>query len=306
MWRRSAAISTYAGPPSNDIATRRHWRLTSAALGDGALRRVGDARGLGLDLLGISLAYPRRDGGELLVLDEVSLHVGPGEFVSVVGASGCGKTTLLRIANGLARPDRGEVRVGGQLLRGPSPRQAFVFQEDLLLPWRSVLANVLFPLELRRAASREARQRAMRLLRTVGLTGFERSYPHELSVGMRQRVNLARALVVEPDVLLLDEPFASLDAQTREILQDELLRLWDMDRKTVLFVTHQIDEAVYLSDRVVVLSSRPARVREVVEVALPRPRKLSVKRSGALGAYVEYIWGLIADDARRAAGSEPQ
>lgn len=266
---------------------------------------VGAAHGLGLDLRDVSLAYPHRDGGDLLVLDDVTLHIAPGEFVSVVGASGCGKTTLLRIANGLVRPDRGEVRVDGQLLLGPSPRQAFVFQEDLLLPWRSVLANVLFPLELRRAAGREARERARHLLQTVGLAGFERSYPHELSVGMRQRVNLARALAVEPGVLLLDEPFAALDAQTREILQDELLRLWDMDRKTVLFVTHQIDEAVYLSDRVVVLSSRPARVRESVAIDLPRPRELAVKRSGRLGAYVEHIWGLIADDARRAAGSGP-
>jgi NitT/TauT family transport system ATP-binding protein len=266
-------------------------------------RGAGAPHGLGLDLRGVSLAYPHRAGGDLLVLDDVSLHVAPGEFVSVVGASGCGKTTLLRIANGLLRPDRGEVRIDGQLLLGPSPRQAFVFQEDLLLPWRSVLANVLFPLELRQAAGRAARDRARRLLQTVGLAGFERSYPHELSVGMRQRVNLARALVVEPGVLLLDEPFAALDAQTREILQDELRRLWDMDRKTVLFVTHQIDEAVYLSDRVVVLSSRPGRVREIVEIDLPHPRELAVKRSGRLGGYVQHIWGLIADDARRAAGS---
>ncbi len=272
---------------------------------DGPGDRPAGDRGSGLDLLGICLAFPQRDGGELPVLDDVSLRVAPGEFVSVVGASGCGKTTLLRIANGLARPDRGEVRVGGQPLRGPSPKQAFVFQEDLLLPWRSVLANVLFPLELRHTAGGEARERAARLLRTVGLAGFERSYPHELSVGMRQRVNLARALVVEPGVLLMDEPFAALDAQTREILQDELLRLWDMDRKTVLFVTHQIDEAVYLSDRVVVLSTRPARVREVVEIDVPRPREPSLKRSGSLGGYVEHIWSLIADEARRMSWSAP-
>jgi NitT/TauT family transport system ATP-binding protein len=260
-----------------------------------------DGPGIDLELRDVCLSYRRRDGSELPVLEGIRLHVAAGEFVSVVGASGCGKTTLLRIANGLARPDRGEVLVSGRRLTGPSPLQAFVFQEDLLLPWRSVLANVLFPLELRGELNDESRRFAARLLEVVGLAGFERSYPHELSVGMRQRVNLARALVVSPGILLLDEPFAPLDAQTREILQDELLRIWDLDRKTVLFVTHQIDEAVYLSDRVVVLSSRPARVREVVPVEIPRPRALAVKRSRALGEKVEHIWALIADEARRAA-----
>ena len=202
---------------------------------DGPGDRPAGDRGSGLDLLGICLAFPQRDGGELPVLDDVSLRVAPGEFVSVVGASGCGKTTLLRIANGLARPDRGEVRVGGQPLRGPSPKQAFVFQEDLLLPWRSVLANVLFPLELRHTAGGEARERAARLLRTVGLAGFERSYPHELSVGMRQRVNLARALVVEPGEKGLAQAFTRVfrlrceraEVLPREVIEQDLIRVQD-------------------------------------------------------------------------------
>jgi len=255
--------------------------------------------GAGLELSGVSMSFATRPGdGPRAVLDGIDLTVAPSEFVTILGPSGCGKTTLLRIVNGLLHPDRGEVRVDGRAVTRPGADQAFVFQEDLLLPWRTVLANVLFPLELRGRRDGRAVQQGRELLTMCGLAGFERHYPHELSLGMRQRVNLVRALVTQPLLLLLDEPFASVDAQTREILQEELLRIWSTFKTTMLFVTHQIDEAVYLSDRVVVLSANPARVREIVRVELGRPRPLLLKRSDDLGRYVNRIWGLVFDERR--------
>ncbi|HZD02540.1 MAG TPA: ABC transporter ATP-binding protein [Actinomycetes bacterium] len=258
-----------------------------------------DQPGAGLELSGISMSFVARPGDRPhAVLDGIDLTVAPGEFVTILGPSGCGKTTLLRIVNGLLRPDRGKVRVGGRVVTRPGADQAFVFQEDLLLPWRTVRANVLFPLQLRRQRDAYAVQRGRELLNVCGLAGFERHYPHELSLGMRQRVNLVRALVTEPRLLLLDEPFASVDAQTREILQEELLRIWSTFKTTMLFVTHQIDEAVYLSDRVVVLSAKPARVREIVRIELGRPRPLRLKRSDDLSRYVNRIWDLVFDEKR--------
>jgi NitT/TauT family transport system ATP-binding protein len=252
-----------------------------------------------LELRNISMQFSRR-GQTFEALRDVSLQVEAGEFISIVGASGCGKTTLLRIVDGLRPPTRGEVWVDGRLVDRPGPDRGFVFQQDGLFPWRTIIDNVIFGLEVQGKSKGEARKRADTLLRLVGLNGFEQHFPHELSGGMRQRANLARALTIDPDVLLMDEPFASLDAQTREIMQSELLRIWRSNRKTVLFVTHQIDEAVYLADRVVVMTSRPGQVKAVVDVAIPRPRDLSVKRTPRFLELVDEIWKMIEEEVKAA------
>ena len=236
--------------------------------------------------------------GELEALRDVDVAVEPGEFIALVGPSGCGKTTLLRLVAGLEPASEGDVLLDGRAIRGPGSERGFVFQSDNLLPWRTVFANAIIGPEIAGRAGAEQRGRTRDLLRLVGLEGFEHYYPRQLSGGMRQRVNLARALAIDPDILLMDEPFSALDAQTREIMQTELLRIWEQGRKTVLFVTHQIDEAVFLSDRVLVFARRPGRVRETVEVTLPRPRTLAIKRAPEFVAYVDRIWRLIEDDVR--------
>src|ERR1700704_4359254 len=252
-----------------------------------------------LELKGISMMYSRR-GKRFEALRNISLPVEAGEFISLVGASGCGKTTLLRIVDGLMKPTRGQVWVDGQPVQKPGPDRGFVFQQDALFPWRTVLDNVIFGLEVQGRSKKAARLRADGLLRLVGLSGFEQHFPHELSGGMRQRANLARALTIDPDVLLMDEPFASLDAQTREIMQSELLRIWRSNRKTVMFVTHQIDEAVYLADRVVVMTSQPGQVKAVLNVDIPRPRDLSVKRTPPFLELVDEIWKMIEEEVKAA------
>jgi NitT/TauT family transport system ATP-binding protein len=252
-----------------------------------------------LELRNISMQFSRR-GQTFEALRDVSLQVEAGEFISIVGASGCGKTTLLRIVDGLRPPTRGEVWVDGRPVDRPGPDRGFVFQQDGLFPWRTIIDNVIFGLEVQGKSKGDARKRADTLLKLVGLNGFEQHFPHELSGGMRQRANLARALTIDPDVLLMDEPFASLDAQTREIMQSELLRIWRSNRKTVLFVTHQIDEAVYLADRVVVMTSRPGQVKAVVDVAIPRPRDLSVKRTPRFLELVDEIWKMIEEEVKAA------
>ncbi len=203
---------------------------------------------------------------------DVGFQVGDGEFVSIVGPSGCGKTTLVRIIGGLIPRDRGEVSIGGRVVRTPSKDVGIVFQNFGLYPWRTVMGNVEFPLELDGLPRAERREIAARYLDLVGLRGFERHYPHELSGGMQQRVGIARAFTRKPTVLLMDEPFGSLDAQTREDLQAEFLRIWERTATTVIFITHSIDEAVYLSSRVIVLSRPPGRVQEIIPVDLPGTR----------------------------------
>jgi len=257
------------------------------------------ARTAKLTLRNIGMVYSQR-GQRFAALRDVSLEVQAGEFISLVGASGCGKTTLLRIVDGLVPPSRGEVLVNGKVVTKPGPDRGFVFQQDALFPWRTVLDNIVFGLEVQGKAKREARQRADALVRLVGLGGFEQHFPHELSGGMRQRANLARALTIDPDILLMDEPFAALDAQTREIMQSELLRIWRSNRKTVLFVTHQIDEAVYLADRVVVMTSRPGQIKAVLDVNIPRPRDLSVKRTPEFLELVDAIWKMIEEEVKAA------
>src|SRR5215467_1364991 len=236
--------------------------------------------------------------GELRALQDINLAVERGEFIAVVGPSGCGKTTFLRIVAGLEPASSGEVALDGRAVRGPGGDRGFVFQSDNLLPWRTVFANAIIGREIAGQVGPAERRRTMELLRLIGLEGFESYFPRQLSGGMRQRVNLARALAIDPEILLMDEPFSALDAQIREIMHTELMRIWEKGRKTVLFVTHQIDEAVFLSDRVLVLARRPGRVQETVPIALPRPRTLAVKRTAEFVAYVDRIWRLIEDDVR--------
>jgi NitT/TauT family transport system ATP-binding protein len=252
-----------------------------------------------LELRNVSMRFSQR-GKRFEAVRDVSLQVAAGEFISIVGASGCGKTTLLRIVDGLIAPSAGEVWVDGHPVTKPGPDRGFVFQQDALFPWRTVLDNVIFGLEVQGRSKSESRSRADDLIRLVGLAGFEHHFPHELSGGMRQRANLARALTIDPDVLLMDEPFAALDAQTREIMQSELLRIWRSNRKTVLFVTHQIDEAVYLADRVVVMTSRPGQIKAVLPVSIPRPRDLSVKRMPEFLKLVDEIWAMIEQEVKAA------
>jgi NitT/TauT family transport system ATP-binding protein len=229
--------------------------------------------------------YPAPGGSEeLCVLDDVSFDVAAGEFISIIGASGSGKTTLLRIVDRLVAPRQGTVLIDGAEVERPGGKIAFVFQHDSLWPWRTVMENAIYGLEIHGVRRAECEAQAQRFLDLVGLGGFERYYPHQLSGGMRQRVNLARALTVDPDILLMDEPFAALDAQTREIMQLEVTRIWHETKKTVLFVTHQIDEAVFLSDRVITLSARPGKVRADTRIELLRPRDIRIKRTEGIPA----------------------
>jgi NitT/TauT family transport system ATP-binding protein len=237
-------------------------------------------------------------GQSIEVLEDVSLAVKRGEFLTIVGPSGCGKTTLLRIFAGLIPLSDGHVLHDGRPVNGPSPSVGFVFQSDNLMPWRTVWDNIGLGPELRGESKRTYAPRIERLLDLVGLSGFERYYPHQLSGGMRQRINLARALAIEPDVLLMDEPFAALDAQTREIMQDELLHIWRGTGNTVIFITHQIDEALFLADRLVILAARPGRVQEVLEVDIPRPRSLEVKRSAHFVELADHVWHGIERQVR--------
>lgn len=246
-----------------------------------------------LELQDISLTFP---GATAPVIANLDLQVFDGEFLAIVGPSGCGKTTLLRLVHGLLRPTGGLITSGTEHIVKPSRRRGFVFQSDCLLPWRRIVDNVGFPLELAGTTRARARERARELLGLIGLQDTADKFPGQLSGGMRQRVNLARALAADPDMLLMDEPFAALDAQTREVLQAELLNIWARDRKTVLFVTHQLDEAAYLADRVVVLAPNPGRVRAIVPVDLPRPRELDIKRTAPFAHLVEQLWNLIKSD----------
>lgn len=235
----------------------------------------------------------KRTQQELTALARFNLSVATGEFVCLVGPSGCGKTTFLNVVAGLIPASEGRVLLSGREIMGTGRDRALVFQSPALFPWRSVWRNVAYGLELQGVSRQEARTRAQEYIDLVGLSGFEESYPNELSGGMQQRVNLARALVIRPQLLLLDEPLAQLDAQTREQMQDEMQRIWLETRHTALFVTHQIEEALFLADRVVVFSPRPGRVRQIVTVDLPRPRSLRIKRTPEFLVLEEQIWSLL-------------
>lgn len=241
----------------------------------------------------LSHTFPGANGGTK-ALDCVSMAVRREEFVCVVGPSGCGKSTLLRILGGLLMPSKGEARLDGETVLRPRRRVGFVFQKANLMPWRTVLDNVMLPLELAGEQLDARRESALDLIGLVGLEGFEGAYPGELSGGMEQRVAIARALIHDPDVLLLDEPFGALDAMTRERMGQELLRIWAARRKTVVMVTHSISEAILLADRVVALSPRPGRVRAEFDVPLPRPRHLRMLHSPDTGELSEQIRAAIA------------
>lgn len=249
----------------------------------------------------------QRVGGAVEVFQDISFEVRPSEFICLVGPSGCGKTTFLRILDGLIPYDFGEILLDGKSVLKPGIDKGFVFQDSSLLPWRTVIDNIILGLELQgQESKREARKKAEKYISLVGLKGFEHHYPHELSGGMQQRVNLARALIVDPEILLMDEPFASLDAQTREIMQAELLKMWNQSRKTVIFVTHQIEEAIFLADRVVVFSARPTNIREIVKIDIPRPRSLTIKRTKEFLDYADRIWGIIQEEVLRSMRRESE
>jgi len=246
----------------------------------------------------VGLEYGHHHSNNRLVaLQDINLSIYENEFVSIVGPSGCGKTTFLSVVDGLIRASGGQILVDGKPVTRPGPDRAVVFQDSSLLPWRTVMKNVVYGLECAGIKPADARDRAAHFIDMVGLHGFEDRYPYELSGGMQQRVNLARALVMDPQILLMDEPFAALDAQTREMMQEELLQIWRASRKTVLFITHQIDEAIFLSDRVIVFSARPGRVRETVSIPLDRPRSLKLKRDPRFHQIEDQIWSLIQEDA---------
>jgi NitT/TauT family transport system ATP-binding protein len=253
----------------------------------------------------LKLSYENSKTGELTeAVHKVSLDIYPGEFVTIVGLSGCGKSSFLSAVAGLLKPQEGSIKLNGTAIIGPGPDRSVVFQKASLLPWRNALKNIIYGLELNGVPFDEAVQRAKKYIKMVKLEGFENYYPYELSGGMQQRVNLARALVCEPEVLLLDEPFAALDAITRESMQNELLSLWEVTRKTVLMVTHQIDEAVLLSDRVIVFSDRPAEILEEIKINLPRPRTEDIKNNPQFEKLTSLIWSFIHKSSRKKADIE--
>jgi NitT/TauT family transport system ATP-binding protein len=234
----------------------------------------------------LTVAYETASGDERFVaVDGFDLEVERGTFVTIVGPSGCGKSSLLLVVDGLVPPSSGRVLVNGHAVSGPGRDRAMVFQNFALLPWRSVVDNVRFGLELRRSSVDDPDAHARRYVDVVGLSGFEDYYPHQLSGGMQQRVGIARALAVEPEILLMDEPFGALDAQTRDVMGEELIRIWEKDKKTALFVTHSIDEAVLLGDVVVVMSKSPGRITETVSIDLPRPRTVEMTDSKEFTEY---------------------
>jgi len=242
--------------------------------------------------------WVEREDRNVLALSDVSFSVDDGELITNISPSGCGKTSMLNIVAGLLPYEEGNVSIDGKRVEGPGIDRAVVFQHASLLPWRTIAGNVRYGMELqKRFDEATMKERTDYFIKLVGLTGFERHYPSELSGGMQQRVNLARALAADPAVLLMDEPFAALDAQTREFMQAELLKIWSKAKKTVVFITHQINEAIYLADRVVVMSARPGRVKQVFRVPFGRPRDLSLKRDPRFLELEDSVWKLIEEES---------
>ena len=252
---------------------------------DGAEAHVGEAY-VSLHQVGKTYVSAR---GPVPALVDIDLDIRSREFVSVVGPSGCGKSTLLKLVAGLENASSGSLRINGRALKGPPDRLGVVFQRDVLLDWRTILDNVLLSIEFVRKPTAAERERAIALLARFGLTGFEHRFPFELSGGMRQRASICRALLADPDLLLMDEPFGALDAMTRDDLNVELAQIWQDTQKTLLFITHSIAEAVFLSDRVVMMSKAPGRIVEAIKIDLPRPRRLAVRDTADFGAYVHRI-----------------
>lgn len=257
-----------------------------------------------ISIRGVTKSFQARGAGRpFTALDRIDLDIRGGEFLTLVGPSGCGKSTLLDLVAGLTTPTSGQIVINGTPVTGPGLDRGIVFQQYALFPWRTAAGNVEFGLEAKGVARRERAELARHHLALVGLTGFEDRYPHELSGGMRQRVAIARSLAFDPDVLLMDEPFAALDAQTRESLQEELLRIWERTGKTIVFITHGIDEAVYLGQRVAVMTSRPGRIKEVVAVAFDS-REGDLRADRRFGEYRHHIWTTLRDEVGAARREE--
>ena len=237
----------------------------------------------------LNKTYAAQDGKSIVALQNLDFHIDQGEFITVVGPSGCGKSTLLKLMAGILSGASGSLTLAGTAITGPSRQVGVVFQAPVLLPWRTALDNVMVPIEIQRRGRAAHLETARELLRMVGLAGFEQKYPSELSGGMQQRVGIARALVHDPELLLMDEPFGALDAMTREQMNMELLRIWGGSGKTVMLVTHSIPEAVFLADRVIVMSPRPGRISEIIQIPLPRPRRLSMMNTPEFGAFSDRI-----------------
>jgi NitT/TauT family transport system ATP-binding protein len=246
----------------------------------------------------ITMRFGTTESG-LTALDNVSFDVAPGEFLAVIGPSGCGKSTLFNIVGGLLGGYQGSIAIAGETISGPHAAIGMVFQEESTFPWRNVVDNVAFPLEIAGVPRRERIDRARRFVAMVGLDGFEKRYPSELSGGMRQRVSMARTLASEPKILLMDEPFAALDEQTRLLLGDKVLQIQQQLKQTMLLITHNITEAVQLADRILVLTYRPGRVKRIVDIKLPRPRTSEIVSSEAFGRYVAQIWNDLREEASR-------
>jgi NitT/TauT family transport system ATP-binding protein len=253
--------------------------------------------GAPISFRGVSKTYLTSSGDTIYALDDISLSIGSGEFVAIVGPSGCGKSTLLKLLAGLTQPSAGEVAIASASAKASQSHIGFVFQEATLLPWLTVLRNVLVPADVARISHAQMQPRAMALLDLVGLTGFHDKYPNELSGGMQQRAAICRALLRKPKILLMDEPFGALDALTRDHMNIELLRIWEAQGNTIVFVTHSITEAVLLSDRIVVMSPRPGQVLADVRVNLPRPRKIAMVNTSEFGTYAQHIRDLLDGSA---------
>ncbi|MGR9172009.1 ABC transporter ATP-binding protein [Rhizobium sp. KDH_Rht_773_N] len=249
---------------------------------------------------GQTVTIDGRPSDRVTVLNGVDLSIRKGEFITLVGPSGSGKSVLLDIIGGLTEASDGAVSIDGKRIVRPDPKTGYVFQQYALFPWRTALANIEYALEVHGTPKRERTEKARYFLSLFGLSGFEDRFPNQLSGGMQQRVAIARALATDPEVLLMDEPFAALDAQTREILQTELLRIWEKINTTVVFVTHSIDEAIYLADRIVVMTARPGTVKEIIEIDLPRPRDGDIRASTEFNAHRGRVWEALRDEVNKA------
>jgi NitT/TauT family transport system ATP-binding protein len=255
------------------------------------------SRALAVEARGVSVEYERtREKSTLIALEGFDLEVREGEFLAIVGPSGCGKSTFLNVVAGLVPPAAGEIKVYGRPVTGPGPDRAVVFQDYALMPWRTVESNVRFGLEMQGRLDSDTGAKVARYIKMVGLAGFEKSYPRELSGGMRQRVGLARALVTEPRLLLMDEPFAAVDAMTRELMQEELTKIVATTGQPIIFITHGVDEAVTLADRIAVVTNRPGRIKEIIDVDLPRPRSRASRQLPEFQALRDRVWQLLSEE----------
>jgi NitT/TauT family transport system ATP-binding protein len=273
--------------------------IANRALSPVAVVEDASMAGMLLEVRGLKKVFSRQ-GKEVVALENFDLTVGEGEFVAIVGPSGCGKSTFLHMLGGFEPANGGTMRLNGELVSGPGPDRGMLFQEYALYPWRTVVGNILWPLEIQKVPKAERQKTVERLIAMVGLTQFRNHYPNELSGGMKQRVALARLLALNPRILLMDEPFGALDAQNRELLQEELQQIWNTSRKTVLFVTHDIDESIYLADRVIVFTARPGRIKADIKINLPRPRAIEIKKAPEYTAYRNEIWDLLRGEVLRA------